>query len=266
MMGERSHKDIEALLGAYALDAVDEAEAEAVELHLRDCPRCRSEVAEHRETASFLSHSGQPAPEGGWDRLVASLDEPPPALDLSRFAPGPGRGRGSGAAAEGGATIIAPARWRRVALAATAAAAAVALLAGVTVVRLNNRLDEVNQQVALAAGIRDQALAAASDPARREIRLASAQGQPAATGVLLPDGRLYLFDDHLQPLSADRTYQLWGVFPDKRVVSLGLLGHDPDVALFRGDPALVALAITEERAGGVVSSTNQPPASGPVTT
>lgn len=263
MMSERSHRDIEALLGAYALDAVDADEAEAIELHLRDCPRCRSEVAEHRETASFLSHSGQPAPEGGWDRLVASLDEQPPELDMSRFAPDPGRGLGSGRT--GGATIIAPARWRRVALAATAAAAAVALLAGVTVVRLNNRLDDVKQQVALASGIRDQALAAAGDPARREIRLASTQGQPAATGVLLPDGRLYLFDDHLQPLTADRTYQLWGVFPDKRVVSLGLLGSDPDVALFRGDPALVALAITEERAGGVVSSTNQPTASGPVT-
>lgn len=259
MTGERSHKDIEALLGAYALDAVDTDEAEAIELHLRDCPRCRSEVAEHRETASFLSHSGQPAPEGGWDRLVASLDEQPPELDMTRFAAGPRAPR------EGEATIITPARWRRVALAATAAAAAVALLAGVTVVRLNNRLDDVKQQVALASGIRDQALAAASDPARREIRLASTQGQPAATGVLLPDGRLYLFDDHLQPLPGDRTYQLWGVFPDKRVVSLGLLGHDPDVALFRGDPNLVALAITEERAGGVVSSTNQPTASGPVT-
>src|SRR5690606_35755181 len=51
------------LLGAYALDAVEPDEREAVERHLADCPRCRSEVAEHREVAAYLAHAGTDAPE-----------------------------------------------------------------------------------------------------------------------------------------------------------------------------------------------------------
>ena len=53
-----SHAELEELLGAYALDAVDGEERELVELHLLDCPRCRAEVAEHRAVASFLGSAG----------------------------------------------------------------------------------------------------------------------------------------------------------------------------------------------------------------
>ncbi|MEA3055576.1 MAG: hypothetical protein QOD30_1008, partial [Actinomycetota bacterium] len=52
----RSHDEIQELLGAYALDAVDPDERSDVEDHLRDCARCRAEVAEHRDTAAFLAH------------------------------------------------------------------------------------------------------------------------------------------------------------------------------------------------------------------
>ncbi|WP_432983683.1 anti-sigma factor [Dactylosporangium sp. CA-233914] len=56
--------DIHALVGAYALDAVDDLERVAFERHLRDCTACAAEVAELRETA-------------GW--LAAAVAEPPPA-------------------------------------------------------------------------------------------------------------------------------------------------------------------------------------------
>src|SRR5206468_3199328 len=49
------HPDVQELLGAYALDALDADEADAVELHLRDCPRCRAEVADYRETAALAA-------------------------------------------------------------------------------------------------------------------------------------------------------------------------------------------------------------------
>src|SRR5687768_10822196 len=100
-----NHGEIQELLGAYALDAVDAAESDAIELHLRDCPRCRAEVEEHREVAAMLAHTGTSAPSGVWDRIVASLDgaEEAPAMRLSvtPFAPdaGPGLGEATAAAA-----------------------------------------------------------------------------------------------------------------------------------------------------------------------
>ncbi|MGH9152889.1 MAG: zf-HC2 domain-containing protein, partial [Acidimicrobiales bacterium] len=85
---ELTHHEIEELLGAYALDAVPPEEAEAVGLHLSGCPRCRAEVAEHRETAAVLAYAGSPAPPQLWDRIAADLAAedaaPAPALDLAR--------------------------------------------------------------------------------------------------------------------------------------------------------------------------------------
>ena len=83
------HDEIAELLGAYALDAVEPDEAALVEDHLRECPRCAAEVAEHREVAAMLAHSGAPAPEGIWERIVEGLEEPPPEINLPVGAPPP---------------------------------------------------------------------------------------------------------------------------------------------------------------------------------
>ena len=47
--------DIHALVGAYALDAVDDLERVAFERHLQACESCRAEVDELRETAGSLA-------------------------------------------------------------------------------------------------------------------------------------------------------------------------------------------------------------------
>lgn len=78
------HEELQELLGAYALDAVDPDEAAALERHLPTCPRCRNELADHREVAALLGYAGADAPTGVWDRIIASLEEPPPALNLTR--------------------------------------------------------------------------------------------------------------------------------------------------------------------------------------
>ncbi|MPY95836.1 MAG: hypothetical protein GEV08_23115, partial [Acidimicrobiia bacterium] len=75
------------LLGAFALDAVDDDERAIVEEHLAVCARCRAEVAEHREVASLLAHGGGPAPEGLWPRIADSLAAPPPELRLAPVPP-----------------------------------------------------------------------------------------------------------------------------------------------------------------------------------
>ncbi|MGH9066934.1 MAG: zf-HC2 domain-containing protein, partial [Acidimicrobiales bacterium] len=109
MTAQLGHAEIESLLGAYALDAVDGSEAEAVELHLQICPRCRAEVAEHRETAALLGHTGAVAPAGLWDRIAGELEEPPPDLALGRLDPAGRPGPVSGDRVSGDAALGAPA-------------------------------------------------------------------------------------------------------------------------------------------------------------
>ena len=102
---ELTHDELQALIGAYALDAVDADEREAMELHLLECPRCRAEVAEHREVAAFLAHNGHTAPEGLWDRIAGRAGG-------GTAAARPGAGR---AVAGRGARAVCASRrrWRR---------------------------------------------------------------------------------------------------------------------------------------------------------
>jgi anti-sigma-K factor RskA len=54
-------EEIHDLTAAYALDALDEADAREFEEHLRDCARCRDELRELSEAASTLAYAA-PAP------------------------------------------------------------------------------------------------------------------------------------------------------------------------------------------------------------
>src|SRR5688500_14825344 len=78
-----NHDEITELLGAYALDAVDPDEALAIDDHLRECARCRAEVAEHRETAALLAHASSDAPADLWARIAESIDVPRPVAPLA---------------------------------------------------------------------------------------------------------------------------------------------------------------------------------------
>jgi anti-sigma-K factor RskA len=287
-MERLTHRQIQDLLGAYALDAVDPDEAELVELHLRECPRCRAEVEDHRETAAMLAHVGAPAPAGVWNKIAAQLEEDAPAYELgvgasqsrltrpgtapdpsapltsaSQFPPAPrrrfavlsGSRSGSGTAPNRGVPF-------RVASAALAVAAVLVTVLGVQVARLDNRLDRMVATVS-RNGVNEAALAAMANPDARRVHLQSDDGVRQAYAVLLPDGQAYLVGRSLPALSADQTYQLWAVVGDRKI-SVGVLGPSPAVAAFRynADPSL--LAITAERAGGVIASDKAPVVAGAV--
>jgi hypothetical protein len=242
MSGEHIDLDVEELLGAYALDAVDEDERERVERHLADCPRCRLEVEQHREVAAQLAYVGAPAPDGVWDRVVASLEDAPPALDLAPVVP------------------LAPRPVRRslvvTGAALVAAAAAVIGLLGLRVSRLDDRLS------ALAARQRQDPMAqqidgAVATPGATRVSLRG-QGQAGVEAVLLPDGTGYLIRSSLPALPAGRTYQLWAIAGSDKV-SLGVLGSQPGESQFQIVGAHVdALAVTNEVAGGVVAPSLPP--------
>src|SRR5918997_3027311 len=80
---ELSHEEVAGLLGAYALDALEPAELQAVDRHVQGCQACLAEIAQHREVAGLLTPGWGKPPAGLWDRIAASLEESPPPLDLA---------------------------------------------------------------------------------------------------------------------------------------------------------------------------------------
>ena len=240
-----THDEIQELLGAYALHAIDPDEAELIERHLEECPRCRSEVAGHREVAALLGNTGGDAPDGLWDRIASQLEEEPPPLRLAVPA----------SAADGVVPITSRrSRPPRLVLAAMGAAAAIVIaLLGAQVVRQDQRIDELETAMG-GTEITDASVAT----------LASSDGTISAEAVVLANGTGYLLAGDLPALGEDQTYQLWGL-TEHGTVSLGLLGAEPgQVAPFQvGDLDQVGgLAVTEEIAGGVPESQNPPVVAG----
>jgi hypothetical protein len=240
-----THADIQELLGAYSLDAVDNEEADLIEGHLTGCPRCRGEVADHREAATLLSFSGATAPTTVWSRIAADLEDVPPPLAMPRVLP----------------VRRAVARWF---MSAAAAAAAVIGVLSVQVIRQSDRIDQL-AVISDQHGLDQAAAAAAVTPEARTVRLSSNDGLHVVDAVVLPDGHGYLVRATLPNLGSEQTYQLWGVI-GAQTISLGVLGSQATITPFRAVGPLTALAITAEHTGGAVAPTTSPVVQGFVTT
>lgn len=250
-----THEETLELLGAFALDAVEPAEAEAISAHLARCPRCRDEVASLREVAAMLGNTGGEAPAGIWDAIASRIERPASALG-DRPAPRLAsleearRRRGIG---------------NRVALKLGSVAAAVAVVAvavlGAEVWKLDQRLGHV------AATSRSASLAGAAknallDPSAQRIILDSTEGHslaPAAEIVVEPSGEAFFFNRSMAPLPRDKTYQLWAV-RNGQAVSLGILGGHPRTVVlsFQLGGGGYTLAMTVEPAGGSPAPTGAP--------
>ena len=236
------------LLGAYALDAVDESERREIEGLLAKNPRARAEVAEHREVATLLASTGAPAPSGLWDKIAASLEERAPEpgnllAPLIRLDSQPNKR----------AVRTGRSPWLVASAFAVAACVALAVLG----IKLNNRtneLDSARSQTASAQLVTAASTAMATST--RKVTLKAENGTTAAN-IAIDGANGYLVADQLPSLSADRTYQLWGLIDDK-VISLGVLGNSPKVVVFPADSRLTSVMLTNEAAGGVSVSTQQP--------
>lgn len=261
--------DFTDLLGAYALDAVDPDEAVAIEDHLRSCPWCSSEVAEHREVASFLAHTGTAAPDGVWDRIVSELAPPAPPMRISLLpadaAAVDARGGGVG---DGDVAEVVPLASRRargsirtrtfVAVVATAACLVAAL--GFVTVDQNRRIDRMETAMS------SMTPGGVPGGSALQVKLTAAGSDRAVEAVVNPDGQGYLFTDELPAPADGEVYQLWGKV-DGVVLSLGTFG-EAEVVPFQVDPARLdgveLFAVTAERSPGVVASEAQPVVAGTV--
>jgi len=245
--------ELDSLLGAYALDALDPADRARVDAYLGRNAAARGEVDEMRETAAALAllpDTPMEAPPELWARISETI-----ASDRAQA--------GTAAPDDGPHDELAARRAKRARWIAPVAAAAaiVVVVLAVQIVALRDRND--------APGSGPKAMAAAYDRARdvdgaREVGLQSSDGATLARVVLLPDGTGYLRGDDLQPLSSDETYQLWaltGPKDDPVAISAGVLGPDPRAVAFRASGPVNGFAVTVEDAGGVVSSQQQPVAS-----
>jgi anti-sigma-K factor RskA len=208
---------IDELLGAYALDALDADERRHVEEQVRADPRARAEVEAYREVAAMLAVTGEPPPEGVWDRIAGVID---------------GQRRP---------------RWSRMAIAAAAAIAAVAAAVVVTIA-----VGDDSRPPGVEQAYRD----ALADPQGRRARLSSEDGALHADAVVSASGAGFLAAEDLPALPDTETYQLWGVYGDGDVISLGVLGNRPGIEPFTAAGDVDAVVVTRERAGGVVSSTS----------
>ncbi len=279
MTGPVRHQEIEELLGAYALDAVDDAEQALVDEHLLACPKCRAELAEHREVTATLAHSGATAPEGIWERIVDALEEPPPPMrvelrplddqgDLRQYFPAgstrPSHPEPPVAEAAYPDNVVVLPRRRQVALRVVATAAVLlsfTLIGGLVVHTLNQRdqIDAARQEVALA----DQAFDALGDGSSRSTLLRSEDELMQARAVISEEGDGFIFANDLPALDG-QVYQLWGVTPG-RAVSLGVLGAAPELKSFSSFEGVTALMITIEDSPGVEESDNDPALVGSLT-
>ena len=224
---------LDELLGAYALDAVDDIDRRRVEAYLADHPEARAEVWQMRQAASMLAHAGNPAPDGVWDRIADTLEARPPRPDGRLPVAQP----------------AAPSR-RRLAAGAGGRSRARRRACRSRDRPRPRRRDEPSRSV-------EQAYEAArDDPDGRLVSLASEDGTLSAEAVVQPDGVGFLSAGTLPELPATETYQLWGVYGDGDVISLGVVGNRPAIEPFAAEGDLDALVITREAAGGVVASTS----------
>lgn len=249
------------LLGAYALDAVDKEERDRIELHLLSCPRCRAEVAEHREVASYLSQSGASAPAGVWDRIAAELSPPAPPLRLTfsredePTPPAPAETVAPPVVPIGAAPSASRKIRTRTMVAVLSVAACIVAALGFVAVGQTQRLNRV--ETALADRSVEDLAHDAMASSRVNVQLKGDAG--SAEAVVGDSGQGYLImNDFPEPVDGE-VYQLWGKV-DGTILSLGTFGGDTRVVPFSVDPKRVddieLFAVTQEKAPGVAISKN----------
>lgn len=229
--------DIHALVGAYAVDALDDVERAAFERHLAECSTCQAEVAGLREAAAMIGAAAAAEPPTGLrDKVLA---------DIATVRPlPPSVGRRTVGSTPGGRTRLGP----RALIAA--AAAVIALGAGIAVVQ---PWDDDTSQTQLTAAER---VAAADDATTYTQKVGE------ATATLVVSERLneaVLVTTDMPEAPEGKVYELWLDHEEVGMVPAGLMeGDEPEVVL-EGDPATaIGFGITVEPEGGSEEPTSAP--------
>jgi len=233
--------DIHALSGAYAVDALDDAERTQFEQHLSVCPECRAEVASFRETAALMSdlEAGEEPPASLRASVLAGISQVrpfPPETPETPETP-------QVASAAHRTSVV---TLRRRMLPTLVAAAAVVLLA------LGTFAWHPWQQgggTSLADQIRQAPDAVSvTEPVPGGGKLTIIRSASLKRAVLI--------GSHVPAAKAGTTYQMWLQQPGQGMVSAGLMPDAEKPTVLTGDAATArAAAVSVEPEAGSATPT-----------
>lgn len=260
--------DLHHLSGAYAVDALDDAERASFEQHLAVCADCRAEVGELSATAHSLSSLAEATPPpslrasvlAGIARvrplppLTEDADAPAPA-DGTASAPPPAEVAGAAHAEpvhepDSGGTVAPIRRRRHTAWFAAAAAAAVIAVGGVAWSPWSDDAGTLSPMGTVTAAADATTVSSTKGAVTTEVAYSKQLGKAAVSVSGLP------------PAPDGKTYQVWFVGPGGEATSAGLLGVDAEgsgQALLAGEATPAdSVAMTVEPAGGSPQPTTEP--------
>ena len=247
-MSYSTNESLHALSGAYAVDALDDAERAAFEEHLRGCHDCQDEVASLREAASLMADDAATSPPPTLRDSVLS--------GISTIRPLPPE-KPAATEVEDTASVVVPMRHRRrLRLAALAAAAAVLAIVGVGAV-FQPWQDRNQAPPSATLSPADRVLAA--DDARH-ISIRFDDGSRATVVRSLSEGKAVLVTSDMAAPPAGKTFELWLQDKTGHMAKAGLMSTPGDnKVLLRGDAAkATGVGITVEPAGGSDQPTSAP--------
>jgi anti-sigma-K factor RskA len=228
------HRELQDLIPAHALDALDADDALLLEEHVATCEACRHDLDDLRETTALLAFATAPV-------------EPPARLRAAIL---------DAVAEPSPAPVARPARVRmpflRGAFAGALAGAAIAIVVGLALYsQLTDARDSRDAQSALVASL-------ISSGSQVQPLEGAVQGAVVRKGG---SGKLVLVD--LPEAAAGHTYEAWLIGSDKVPVPAGTFsGGKAVVVPLDGDAAgSKTVAITVEQSGGSQAPTTKPVAS-----
>jgi anti-sigma-K factor RskA len=239
------HGEIEDLIAAYVLGALDPEEASSVEAHLEGCAGCREIAARLARIVSVIPLAGEASrpPERLRARILAAVTAEP-----NSAAPPPRRRF----------PVVPLPMIQRLTYRVPSWAAA-ALVAAVVA-------------FALGAGIGSRLGHVTSPSTASEYTLSGGgalAGAQARVISLKQEGVVFVEFSGLPQLGSTRVYELWIISPGAAPQPAGVFSPDPDgskvLVLSRSFKGQVVMAVTREPGpGGSPAPTEQPPMSGKV--
>jgi anti-sigma-K factor RskA len=239
-MRDEQMTEIHGATGAYALDALEDAELQAFEAHRAVCPACSREVAEFCETAPRLS-------------VLAAAPPPPPALraailagldDVRQLPPLHGDVRQARPHLVDELALRRASRRARVLSVLVAAVSVLALALGGTVYSLTRQ-----QQAPVAGSSADTSLLTAPDA--RIVAMVMANGAKVSFVVSKSQNRALFVGGDLPSPGLGKTYELWTVRGSTATPD-NLVAGGTNVAQWLHGPISESddVAVSIERAGG----------------
>lgn len=237
------------LVGAYAVDAVDDVERARFERHLQTCASCAQELPELREALARVGSAEAVEPPAGMrDSVMARIG------DTRQVLPTPSLSNGSSA---GSAAGIRSSRRRGLNILAAAAVVlgVVAGGAGIYSYQQNQDVDVVTAQA-------QEVNAVVTAPDARLKSLTFQDGAQAAVITSAQKGQAVLLARDVPALANGQVYQSWALDAAGNATSAGTWSPGSDgsaaVPLQGYERSTAAIAVTVEPAGGSAQPTTKP--------